>query len=385
MINYSKQYIDNRDIAAVVKTLKSDFITQGNKIIEFEKNLNNYFGSKYCSVVSNGTMALYLLSKALGWKKNDHIICSPISFLAASNSVLFSKATPIFVDIDYETGNLSAELVEKKIHQLKKKNKKVKAIIVTDYGGLPADWKNFKKIKKKYKLKLINDNCHSIGAKYYGKKEYAIKYADYVIHSYHAVKNITTGEGGSVLTNDKKVYEKINLLRSHGVVKKNLISPWYQEMITFGFNCRITDFQCALGISQLKKLNKVLKKKKLLAKKYIEKISFIKNIEFPLINKKKEHAFHLFPVKINFKNLKIDKSKFFNLMRKKGVNLQVHYIPIYMQPYYKKNFKTNLNDLKISKKFYDNVISLPIYYSLTHNKIIKIVNLIKSILEKYSK
>ena len=221
-------------------------------------------------------------------------------------------ASPHFVDIDLETGNINVSLLEKVIKNLKKYKKKVKAIVVTDYGGLPADWKALKKIGQLYKINLINDNCHAMGAKYYGDKKYALKYADFAIQSYHAVKNITTGEGGSVLTNNKKIINKVRMLATHGLKRYNFKFPWYYEMKELGYNARITDFQCALGSSQLSKLNKIVKKKVKISKIYKKNLEKIQCIKIPKIYKTKSSAFHLYPIKINFDKLKINKLQFSN-------------------------------------------------------------------------
>lgn len=382
MINYGKQHIDKSDIYQVTKVLKSDYITQGRNILKFENALSNYFGSKYCSVVSNGTAALHLLGLSLGWKKNDLIITTPISFLATTNAIEYSGATPCFVDIDVNTYNIDTNLLIDKIIDLKKKGKKIKAIICTDFAGYPCDWKKLSNIGKKYKIKLINDCCHAMGASIDGNKQYAIKYADYVTLSFHAVKNITTGEGGAVLTNDKKIIQNINLLRTHGVKRSNKFNPWYYEMIKLGYNYRITDFQCALGISQLKKLNKFVKKRKNLAKIY-EK-GFINNLycTTPQVKKEYQHAYHIYPLKIFFDKIKITKKKLFEKLKKKNIKLQVHYIPIHLQPYYKKKYKYQKGDFPIAEDFYDREISLPIYYSLQKKKIKLIINTIKQLINK---
>ena len=225
--NYNKQNITAKDISSVLKTLKSERITQGEKLKEFETLLKKYFKCKYCIVVSSGTAAQFLLAKSLNWKQNDNIILSPLTFVSGANSVLYRNSNPVFVDIKKSDQNLDPILVEKKIVELTKKKRNVKAIIVTDYGGQPADWIDFRKIANKYKVKLINDNCHAFGSKYNGDKSYAIKYTDYIIQSFHAVKNITTGEGGALLTNDKKIYQKTKQLREHGFVKKKTqLAPW---------------------------------------------------------------------------------------------------------------------------------------------------------------
>ena len=383
MLSYSKQSISRKDIEKVVKTLKSDYITQGKKIEEFESKLSNYFGAKKCVLVSNATMALYLISKALKWGKADNVICSPLSFVSASNAALINGAKPHFCEIDYETGNLSAKSIEKKIIKLKKKKKKITAIIVVDYGGLPADWKEIRRIGKKYKTVLINDNCHAMGASYQGNKKYAVKYADIVVQSYHAVKNITTGEGGSILSNNLQIIKKIKSLRTHGIIKSDKKPLWHYQMVDLGYNARITDFQCALGMSQLSRLNKIVKKKKILAEVYNKYFSKSNIFDVPQKYVDRKSAFHLYPLKINFSKLKITKKQFFNLCKNKKIKLQVHYIPIYKHPYYLRNLKYNLRDFKNCENFYSSVVSLPIYYDLKKNDIMYVIKTIKKIINKY--
>ena len=382
MINYGKQFIDNDDIKAVTKILKSKFLTQGPLVNKFEKKLKNFLGSKYCCALSSGTAALHLagLSSLLG--KNDYVITSPISFVATSNSILYSNARPIFVDINKTTYNIDENLVEKKILELKKKNKYIKALIATDFAGNPCNWKRLKTLSKKYNFLLINDNCHALGARYYNDYKYAQKFADIVTHSFHPVKQITTGEGGALLTNNKKIFENAIALRSHGVHKNNKlkkkIGPWYYEMQKLGFNYRLTDFQSALGISQLKKLKNFLKKRTEIAKIYDSEFKKNPYLKIPQSNKFSKHAYHLYPLLINFKKIKKTKKKLFKYFEKRDIFLQVHYIPIHLQPYYKKNFKYKIGDFPVSEKFYSQEVSLPIYYSLKKKDVYKIIRLINN-------
>ena len=339
-ISYGKQSIDQQDIDSVVEILKGDWLTQGKAVEKFENDLSNYFGSKFSSAVSNGTAALHLAGLSLGWKKNDIIITTPLTFLASSNSILYCGATPSFVDIDPNNFTIDPNLVEEKISYHQGKGKRVKAIIGIDYAGNPCDWKSLRFIADKYEIKLINDNCHALGASYFGSKQYGLKYANVVTQSYHPVKHITTGEGGAILTNEKEINEKVKILRSHGMTKNpKLLSenqgPWYYEMTTLGFNYRLTDFQSALGSSQLKKLNYFVKKRRSIAKIYNEAFAGMTNLSTPEVNSNAKHSYHLYPVQINFSKSKIDKVKFFQILKSQSINLQVHYIPIHLQPYYK--------------------------------------------------
>jgi len=381
MISYGRQYIDSDDIRAVVKVLKSSWLTQGPQIERFESSLKKYFKAKYCTAVSSGTAALHLVALSLGWKKNDIVITSPITFLATSNCIIYSGATPEFVDIENKYFTIDVQKLEKKIKFLKKKGKKIVSIIATDYAGHPCDWVSLRKIADNYDITLINDNCHALGARINNDQGYAIKYADLVTHSYHPVKNITTGEGGAVLTNNKILDNKIKSLRTHGVDhSKNKL--WFYEMTDLGFNYRISEIQCALGISQLKKLEIFIKKREKISKIYNNIFKKKENFLIPQTKKDNKHAYHLYPLRINFKKLNINKEVFFRYLKKKKIKLQVHYIPIYRQPYYKKKFKFNKSNFPIAEKFYEQEVSLPIYFSLKEKEIKYIINSIINFFKK---
>ncbi len=370
MINYGKHTIDSSDIKIVTKILKSDFLTQGPTIDLFQNKINNFFGSKYSVVVSNGTAGLYLSGKALNWKKGDNIITSPITFIASANAIVLSGAQPVLVDIDPRTYNLDPNKVEDKIKKIKKK---IKAVIGVDYAGNPCDWESLKYLSNKYDFKLINDNCHALGAKLKKNKKYAIKYADIVVQSFHPVKNFTTGEGGAILTNDSSLNKKFLDLRNHSMIKKKNFLPWVYKVYQPGLNFRLTDIQCALGISQIAKLDNFTKKRNIIADVYSSYFKKNENLEVPFVDKDSYHAYHLYPLLINFKKIKISKDKFFNIMMKKGIKLQVHYIPLHYQPLFKKICGMKKGDLPISEKFYDKVVSLPIYPKLSLTNVKKII------------
>ena len=384
MISYGKQSIDQSDIDAVVEVLKGDWLTQGPSVETFENDLQKYFGPKYACAVSNGTAALHLSSLALGWKPDDIVITSPITFLATANCIVYSGATPDFVDIDFKTYTIDPNLVEEKVKFYQIKGKKVKAIIGVDYAGHPCDWKALREIADKYDLQLVNDNCHALGATYLYDKQYAVKYADIVTQSYHPVKHLTTGEGGVVLTNNSELDKKIRRLRTHGMTKdKNILEqndgPWYYEMHELGYNYRITDFQCALGSSQLKKLDYFVQKRRQFAKRYDELLIGIDNLTIPESQMNVEHSYHLYPLQIDFEKLSLTKVQFFEKMKKADINLQVHYIPIHLQPYYIKNFGFQRGNYPIAESFYNRGVSLPIYPDLPDNDASSVSN---KILEK---
>lgn len=382
MINYGSHDINKKDINLVVHALKSKKITQGKFVVNFEESLKKKFNSKYACVVSNGSAALHLCCLAID-VRNSNVLLSSNTFLSEANAIIHAGGKPNFIDIDYDTGNISLEYLEKKIKQLKKKKEKISALIATDYAGLPCNWKHLKKLSRKYKFKLINDNCHAIGAKYNDQFDYATRYADLVVHSYHPVKNITTGEGGSILSNDKHYIEKIKILRNHGLIKakkeklKNITWPFNQ--IYVGFNFRISDIQCALGISQLKRLNIFLKKRTKIARNYDSFFKKYKSISLQKIQKGIKHAYHLYVIKINFK--KRQKIELIRYFKKNKIMLQTHYYPIHHQPIYKKklNFRENC---KNSEKHFNNAISVPIYFNLKSKEQNKIINLFKNFFKR---
>ena len=367
---YGKQSIDDEDIQAIIDVLKSDWLTQGPKINEFESALCEKFGANYSSVVSSGTASLHLIALSLKWKPGDIVITSPITFAACANCILYAGATPDFIDIDSKYYTIDPNKLENRIKKYQKMGKKIKAVIGVDYAGNPCDWEALRYLADKYKFQLVNDFCHALGAEYNGDYQYAIKYADVVNMSFHPVKHITSGEGGAALTNNEEIKENINLLRTHGITKnpKNLSKndgPWYYEMHELGFNYRITDFQCALGINQLKKLDGFITRRREIAKFYDHEFSNDDRFIIPNVIPSNKHAYHLYPLQAKFDKLNIFKKDYFVNLRKYNIGLQVHYIPVHLQPYYEKNFGFKKGDFPFAEEFYRREISIPMYPILT--------------------
>ena len=347
MIPYGKQYIDQNDIDEVVKTLKSDYLTTGPKVVEFEKELAKKLNFKYVVVVSNGTAALHLSSIVL-LHQGDKVITTPNSFLSTSNSILYQKAKPIFVDIA-KNGLIDLDLVEFEL----KKDSKIKALYLVTFSGLPFDDEKLKYLKEKYSVKILLDNAH-----YFGKDS---GICDIATYSFHPVKHITTFEGGAIGTNDEKIYKKLLRLRNHGMVKDENMYPWEYKMVDLGYNYRLSDVACAMGLSQLKKIDIFLKKRKQIAKIYHEKLTKVT----PLYPYNENSSYHLFVVRYPFKNLD-EKAEFFIKMKKKGIALQYHYIPINQQPFYiKKGYFKKFEEME---KYYLEAFSLPIYPSLSEDE-----------------
>ncbi len=358
-IPYGKQSIDEDDINSVVEVLKSDFLTTGPKIKEFEDELCKYLGVKYCVAVSNGTAALHLASLVL-LNKDDKVLTTPNSFLATSNSILYVGAKPVFVDI-CEDGNIDLDLCEEEL----KKDSSIKAIYVVHFSGNPIEQEKLKYLKESYNIKILEDCAHSLGASFGNIKAGSCENSDCSILSFHPVKHITTGEGGAVTTNSKEIYEKLLELRAHGIKRFPDAAPWYYEMHSLGFNYRITDMQAALGISQLKKLDSFIKRRKEIALKYDK--ALLNSVVKPLYSFNQNSSYHLFVVKVDFSKLNISKVELFNKMREKNIGLQLHYIPINKQPYYKSLGYGN-EDTPIMNRYYDECFSLPMYSSLSNEE-----------------
>jgi dTDP-4-amino-4,6-dideoxygalactose transaminase len=382
IINYSEQSIDKEDIKSVEKVLISRSISQGPATAIFEKKLGIHFGAKYVNCLSSGTAALHLIGKALNWQKGDKIITTPNTFVATANAICYAGADPLFVDIDQKSYNLDLNKLESKIKKTNKYKKKIKAIIAVDYAGNPCDWPNLRYIGNKYKLTLINDNCHALGSKINSNSKYAIKYADIISQSFQTLKNITTGEGGAVITNNFDIYKKINILRTHGLIKDvNSRKFWDSEMNELGFNYRITDFQSALGISQLAKINSFIKKRRIIAGVYDKFFSSEDNIIVPHVKKNIFHAYHLYPLIIDFKKIKIIKLELLNYFLKNKFRLQVHYKPIHLYKFYQKKYSYKLGDFPVAEKFYENEISLPVHPNLKTNDQFYFLDLFKKFIK----
>jgi len=358
-IPYGKQSIDEDDINNVIDTLKSNFLTTGPKILEFEEGLKSFCGAKYVVAVSNGTAALHLASLCL-LKKNDKVLTTPNSFLATANSILYVGAKPVFVDICND-GNIDLDLCEEEL----KKDPSIKAIYVVSFSGNMVNQKKLKKLKEKFNILILEDNAHSIGSSFDGIKSGSCKNSDISIFSFHPVKHLTTGEGGAITTNSKKLYDKLLSLRSHGMIKTLDMKPWEYEMTELGFNYRITDVQCALGLSQLKKLPEFISRRVEIAKKYDE--LFKDTIIKPLYTFHGKSSYHLYVVKIDFRQLNITKVELFNQLKENNIGIQLHYIPINKQPYYL-NLGYGKEYTPQMDKYYDECFSLPMYYSLENEE-----------------
>ncbi len=355
-IPYGKQWIGEEDIDAISETLRSDFLTTGPKVAEFEKAVAEYCGAKYAVAVCNGTAALHIASLGL-LKPGDKVLTTPNSFLATSNAILYAGAKPLFVDIQ-ENGNIDLDLCEEALQN----DPTIEALYAVHFSGNPVEQEKLESLKAKYDITILEDCAHSIGAEYEGIKAGSCTHSDASIFSFHPVKHMTTGEGGMVTTNDEALYEHLKMLRNHGMVKTPDMKPWEYEMRELGFNYRITDIQCALGLSQLKKLNDFIERRRQLAQRYDEAFADHPNIE-PLYRYNGRSSYHLYVVLIDFNKTDISKEELFVRIGERGIGLQLHYMPINRQPYYRR-LGYGEESLPNMDRYYERCLSIPLYPKL---------------------
>lgn len=362
MIPYGKHCIDEDDIAEVVKVLKSDWLTTGPTVAEFEKAVSNYTGNEEGIAVSSGTAALHAVMHGLEIKPGDEVIVSPITFAASANCVAYRGGTPVFADVETETLLLDPKSVERNISPA------TKAVVAVDYAGQTCNYDDLKPLCKKHGLTLVGDCCHAIGAKdEHGNNAGAI--ADVSVLSFHPVKHITTGEGGMILTDDSAFAQKMRTFRNHGInldaSARSKKCTWIYEMQELGYNYRITDLQCALGISQLKKLDNFLKARRNLAARYDQ--IFMDHPEITPLRHKKGvvHAYHLYVVKIPASK----REYVFEFMRSKDIGVNVHYIPVHYHPYYKENFNTVKGICPVAEAAYEQILTLPLHPAMSNDDV----------------
>jgi UDP-4-amino-4,6-dideoxy-N-acetyl-beta-L-altrosamine transaminase len=376
-IPYGHQWIDEKDIEEVVKVLKTGWITQGPKVEEFEKAVAKYCGVKYAVAVSSGTAALHAAYTVAGIGQGDEVITAPLTFAATANAVVYCGGKPVFVDVQEDTLNIDPRKIEEKI------NKKTKAIAPVDFRGHPCDYDEILKIAKKYKLLIIEDAAHSFGSEYKGKR--IGSFADMTILSFHPVKAITTGEGGMILTNRKDFYEKLKIFRHHGIVKKPEKGGWYYEIENPGYNYRLTDFQCALGLSQLKKINKFIKRRREIVAKYNKAFKDVEEIITPAERSYVKSAWHIYVIQLRLEKLKVDRRKIFEALQKEGLGVQVHYIPLHLQPFYRKKFGCKFSDFPVAENYYQRAITLPLFPRTTNKDVARVIKTVKELIKFYKK
>lgn len=396
-IPYGRQWIDENDIQAVVRTLRSEWLTQGPQIEEFEAALAEYCGAKYAVAVNSGTASLHIACLAAGIGNGDEVVTSPNTFVASANCVVYCDAMPVFSDIDTKTYNISPEDIDKRI------NSRTKAVIPVHFAGQSCDMESIQDIvrtaEKKYghKIYIIEDACHALGSLYKNNRVGSCTYSDMTVMSFHPVKHITTGEGGMVLTNDEMVYKKLRRFRSHGITNAPedfvcrerafqpsdsdapaLLNTWYYEQVDLGYNYRITDIQCGLGISQMKRLDEFRRRRREIVNRYNQAFSGIEKIQVPFESENCDSNFHLYVLLFDFEAMKTSRARFMTLLKENGIQTQVHYIPVHTQPYYREKFNTGWGDYPNAERYYQKCLSIPLYPGMMDEDVKKVIHAIKN-------
>lgn len=351
---YGRHSIDEKDVAEVSSVLRSEWLTTGPKVKEFEEAIADYVGASYAVAVSSGTAALHCAMYAIGISPGDEVIIPPMTFAATANSVLYQSGLPVFSDVVPDTLLLNPAEVEMRITD------RTRAIVAVDFAGHPCDYDQLKNIAQKNNLKLVADSCHALGAEYKDRKVGSL--ADLSVFSFHPVKHITTGEGGIITTDNPEYNEKLRLFRSHGISadshQRRQSESWYYEMIDLGFNYRITDFQCALGLSQLDRLPEFLTQRNKIARIYTDGFSGVNSIAPLAVKDDVFHAYHLYVIKLKSG---LRRSKVYKKLIERKIGVNVHYIPVHLHPYYRKTFGTHDGMCPIAEDAYEQIISLPIF------------------------
>lgn len=378
---YGRQWIDEEDIDSVIRVLRGDYLTTGPFISTFEQELANYVGAKYAVAFSNGTAALHGACFAAGIGEGDEVITTPLTFAASSNCILYQGGVPVFADIDEKTFNIDPNEIEKKITQ------KTKAIIPVHFTGNPAPLDEIYAIANKHDLIVIEDAAHALGATYKQKK--IGSKSDMTMFSFHPVKHITSGEGGIITTDDKEYYEKLLQFRSHGITRdpdKMLEDhgPWYYEMQFLGYNYRMTDIQAALGSSQLKKVDAFLHLRKKYVSMYNDELKKIKGITIPHPNKEGSSSWHLYVIRLHLEELTGNREEIYNALHHENIGVNVHYIPVYLLPYYQGlGYKQGL--CPHAEKMYEEIITLPLFPAMTEKDVVDVIKAVKKVIDCYSK
>lgn len=377
---YGRQSVDESDIQAVVEVLRSDWLTTGPRVAEFEEAFATRVGAEHAVSFSSGTAALHAAAFAAGLKPGDEAITTPLTFAATANCVLYQGATPVFADVSGDTLNVDPEQVDRKI------SPKTRAIIPVDYAGHPADLTPILAIARQHGLTVIEDACHALGAEYGGRRVGSI--ADMTVFSFHPVKHITTGEGGMVATNDPRLAETLRRFRNHGISsdarQRQRAGQWHYEMVLLGFNYRLPDIVCALGIQQLKKLDGNLARRREIAARYTVALREIPGVIPPAVRLEGNPAWHLYPIRLDLTKLTVDRAEVFRALRAENIGVNVHYIPVHLHQYYRERFKSNSKgSYPVAEDAYERLISLPMFHSMTAQDVEDVIHALHKVVTHY--
>jgi perosamine synthetase len=380
MIPYGKQSIDDEDIKAVVDVLTSDWLTTGPKIPEFEQKLSEIVGAKDAVAVSNGTAALHTAMYALGIRGGDEVIVPAMTFAASANCVVFQGAKPVFTDVTPDTLLIDPEKIEEKI------TPRTKAIIAVDYAGQPCDYDYIGEIADRHHLTVVDDACHALGGRYKNRPVGSL--AQLNTFSFHPVKHITTGEGGMITTDSPELAKRMRLFRGHGIStdhrQREEQGSWFYEMIDLGYNYRLTDIQCALGISQLKHLPEWISRRQTIAKRYDLAFAGMPEITPLGVRKDVSHAYHLYVIRLNPEKIKTDRTTIFKALRAEGLGVNVHYIPVHMHPFYQQKLGTTRGMCPVAERAYEEIISIPIFPKMSDNDVNIVINTVKKVIHAHT-
>jgi perosamine synthetase len=377
---YGRQSVDEADIQAVVDVLRSDWLTTGPKVAEFEVAFAARVGAEHAVSFSSGTAALHAAACAAGLKSGDEAITTPMTFAATANCVLYQGATPVFADISRDTLNLDPEEVAKKV------SAKTRAILPVDYAGHPAELASILEIARKHGLIVIEDACHALGAEYGGQSVGSI--ADMTVFSFHPVKHITTGEGGMVATDKPEFAETLRRFRNHGISsdarQRQSAGQWHYEMVLLGFNYRLPDVVCALGIEQLKKLDANLARRREIAALYTAAFREIPGVIPPSVRPEANPAWHLYPVRLDLEKLTADRAQIFRALRAENIGVNVHYIPVHLHPYYRERFGYKAGEFPVAEDAYTRLISLPMFHGMSNRDVEDVIEAVTKVVGSYS-
>jgi len=376
---YGRQSVDETDIQAVVDVLRSDWLTTGPKVGEFEEAFATRVGAAHAVSFSSGTAALHAAAFAAGLKSGDEAVTTPLTFAATANCVLYQGATPVFADVSADTLNLDPELIAKKV------SSNTRAILPVDYSGHPADLAPIIEIARRHGLIVIEDACHALGAEYGGRRVGSI--ADMTVFSFHPVKHITTGEGGMVTTSDAKFAETLRRFRNHGISsdarQRQSAGQWHYEMVLLGFNYRLPDIVCALGLQQLTKLDANLARRREIAAIYTAAFREIPGVITPSVRGDVNPAWHLYPIRLDLEKLTADRAQVFRALRAENIGVNVHYIPVHLHPYYRERFGFQGGEFPLAEDAYARLISLPMFHAMTGQDVQDVIAAVTKVLSSY--
>jgi len=378
---YGRQSVDEADIQAVVEVLRSDWLTTGPKVAEFEEAFAARVGAAHAVSFTSGTAALHAAAFASGLKVGDEAITTPITFAATANCVLYQGATPVFADVASDTLNIDPEQIASKI------SPRTRVVLPVDYAGHPADLSSIFEIAQKHGLVVIEDACHALGAEYEGKSIGG--QADMTVFSFHPVKHITTGEGGMVTTNDPNYAEALRRFRNHGISsdarQRQSAGQWHYEMQFLGFNYRLPDFACALGLSQLRRLEWNLARRREIAGRYTQVFREMAGVIPPMVRDEANPAWHLYPIRLDLAKLTANRAEIFRALRSENIGVNVHYIPVHLHPYYRELFGYQGGEFPIAEDAYQRLISLPMFHSMCDQDVEDVIHAVEKVLAAFAR